>query len=271
MAMLGKRFHRTISMSQIGPSSGLHSEKAQAHPCPAAPSPAFADPSPKLPLILHDSPQKTNEQLLLQAAATQWDALKARQQAEEHHRQQHHHHQHSRNHHPYLHVHHETAASNPWEALKGIGSGPQQDDLNASKQPAAGATNQAEILKNAEAMMMMMMMQQNRSHESSAHSFVKGDDTHVMASSPPNETHLHLGLWSHFPANPRSSPSISGAHFLDACFLCKRRLRHERDIFIYRGDIAFCSEECRHRQILIDETRSSRACRKGGAALGTTP
>ena len=42
-------------------------------------------------------------------------------------------------------------------------------------------------------------------------------------------------------------------HFLDACFLCKRRLRQDRDIFMYRGDVPFCSEECREEQIKSDE------------------
>ncbi|XWS62076.1 hypothetical protein CRYUN_Cryun07bG0180000 [Craigia yunnanensis] len=42
-------------------------------------------------------------------------------------------------------------------------------------------------------------------------------------------------------------------HFLDACFLCKKPLGGNRDIFMYRGDTPFCSEECRQEQIEIDE------------------
>ncbi|KAK8490256.1 hypothetical protein V6N13_139919 [Hibiscus sabdariffa] len=42
-------------------------------------------------------------------------------------------------------------------------------------------------------------------------------------------------------------------HFLDACFLCKRPLGVNRDIFMYRGDTPFCSEECRQEQIEMDE------------------
>ncbi|XP_076932492.1 FCS-Like Zinc finger 2-like [Bidens hawaiensis] len=59
-------------------------------------------------------------------------------------------------------------------------------------------------------------------------------------------------------------------HFLDACFLCKKQLGHNRDIFMYRGDTPFCSEECRAEQIDIDEAKektkhlssSMRALRK---------
>nr|ADE77804.1 unknown [Picea sitchensis] len=45
------------------------------------------------------------------------------------------------------------------------------------------------------------------------------------------------------------------AHFLQACCLCKRRLGPGTDIYMYRGDSAFCSAECRHEQIVIDELK----------------
>ncbi|KAK6935058.1 Zf-FLZ domain [Dillenia turbinata] len=45
----------------------------------------------------------------------------------------------------------------------------------------------------------------------------------------------------------------SQPHFLDACFLCKKPLCDNRDIFMYRGDTPFCSEECRQEQIESDE------------------
>ncbi|KAJ3680632.1 hypothetical protein LUZ60_016910 [Juncus effusus] len=44
-------------------------------------------------------------------------------------------------------------------------------------------------------------------------------------------------------------------HFLDSCFLCKKALAGNRDIFMYRGDMPFCSEECRQTQIEQDETK----------------
>lgn len=42
-------------------------------------------------------------------------------------------------------------------------------------------------------------------------------------------------------------------HFLDACFLCRKPIACNRDIFMYRGDIPFCSEECRREQMEADE------------------
>ncbi|KAF8011154.1 hypothetical protein BT93_J1697 [Corymbia citriodora subsp. variegata] len=41
--------------------------------------------------------------------------------------------------------------------------------------------------------------------------------------------------------------------FLDQCFLCKNKLLPGKDIYMYKGDRAFCSVECRCRQIFMDE------------------
>ncbi|GFZ00868.1 senescence-associated family protein [Actinidia rufa] len=44
-------------------------------------------------------------------------------------------------------------------------------------------------------------------------------------------------------------------HFLEACFLCEKPLGDNKDIFMYRGDTPFCSEECRQEQIETDEAK----------------
>ncbi|KVH87954.1 uncharacterized protein LOC112502784 [Cynara cardunculus var. scolymus] len=46
--------------------------------------------------------------------------------------------------------------------------------------------------------------------------------------------------------------------FLSSCNLCKKKL-HGLDIFMYRGEKAFCSEECRYKQISIDEHKEKYA------------
>lgn len=46
--------------------------------------------------------------------------------------------------------------------------------------------------------------------------------------------------------------------FLSSCHLCKKKL-HGLDIFMYRGEKAFCSEECRYKQISIDEHKEKYA------------
>ncbi|XP_047982955.1 FCS-Like Zinc finger 15-like [Salvia hispanica] len=50
-------------------------------------------------------------------------------------------------------------------------------------------------------------------------------------------------------------PNSSG--FLDNCFLCRRKLLPGNDTFMYKGDRAFCSVECRCRQIFMDEEESA--------------
>ncbi|KAH7656490.1 Zf-FLZ domain-containing protein [Dioscorea alata] len=42
--------------------------------------------------------------------------------------------------------------------------------------------------------------------------------------------------------------------FLSCCYLCRKRL-HGKDIYMYRGEKAFCSVECRYRQIVNDECK----------------
>ncbi|KAK3040333.1 hypothetical protein RJ639_026738 [Escallonia herrerae] len=53
------------------------------------------------------------------------------------------------------------------------------------------------------------------------------------------------------------------ADFLSSCHLCHKKL-HGKDIYMYRGEKAYCSAECRSRQIANDERKekcSSEASR----------
>ncbi|KAH0666111.1 hypothetical protein KY285_027317 [Solanum tuberosum] len=56
-------------------------------------------------------------------------------------------------------------------------------------------------------------------------------------------------------------------HFLDACFLCNKPLGYNRDIFMYRGDTPFCSEECRQEQIDMDEAKEKKINLSASKAL----
>ncbi|CAH8304641.1 unnamed protein product [Eruca vesicaria subsp. sativa] len=47
-------------------------------------------------------------------------------------------------------------------------------------------------------------------------------------------------------------------HFLESCSLCRKTLSLNSDIFMYRGDMAFCSQECRQEQIESDEKKAKR-------------
>ncbi|KAK4761612.1 hypothetical protein SAY87_029496 [Trapa incisa] len=59
--------------------------------------------------------------------------------------------------------------------------------------------------------------------------------------------------------NPRfEDQHFHQLHFLESCFLCKKPLGNNQDIFMYRGDTAFCSEECRQEQIDMDEAKEKK-------------
>ncbi|GAA0171186.1 hypothetical protein LIER_41101 [Lithospermum erythrorhizon] len=47
-------------------------------------------------------------------------------------------------------------------------------------------------------------------------------------------------------------------HFLDTCSLCQRAISNNSDIFMYRGNTPFCSQECRQEQIEMDEADEKR-------------
>ncbi|KAI3885464.1 hypothetical protein MKX03_036356 [Papaver bracteatum] len=76
-------------------------------------------------------------------------------------------------------------------------------------------------------------------------------DQRVLSTiSPRNYTNLR---------SPLSNSSAQTSHFLRACGLCNRRLASGRDIYMYRGDTAFCSSECRQQQIIEDEKKEKSA------------
>lgn len=71
-------------------------------------------------------------------------------------------------------------------------------------------------------------------------------------------TFYHRGLRTHSIFSPKSArfqDHNHKPHFLDSCFRCKKPLGGNRDIFMYRGDTPFCSEECRQEQIERDEAK----------------
>ncbi|KAL2327301.1 hypothetical protein Fmac_020728 [Flemingia macrophylla] len=67
-------------------------------------------------------------------------------------------------------------------------------------------------------------------------------------------------------------PSYPTSGFLSSCHLCRKNL-HGEDIYMYRGEKAFCSNECRSRQIMMDERKEQ--CRSeassGSVELSSSP
>ncbi|KAE8637570.1 FCS-Like Zinc finger 7-like [Cucumis sativus] len=50
----------------------------------------------------------------------------------------------------------------------------------------------------------------------------------------------------------KDSDHRSSDHFLRSCTFCRRRLSPGRDIYMYMGDTAFCSAECREQKMEQD-------------------
>ncbi|KAG0469735.1 hypothetical protein HPP92_015667 [Vanilla planifolia] len=65
--------------------------------------------------------------------------------------------------------------------------------------------------------------------------------------------------------------AVETAPFLRACGLCKRRLSPVRDIFMYRGEIGFCSLECRQQQMNLDERKEKFSLSSTATATASDP
>jgi len=83
---------------------------------------------------------------------------------------------------------------------------------------------------------------------------------HTPAPPAPHDSHIVLKqqvvLLPPAAARHRRGPCGS---FLTACSRCRRELSANKDVYMYRGDQGFCSEECRWRQMLLDEAREHEA------------
>ncbi|ESQ46694.1 hypothetical protein EUTSA_v10000253mg [Eutrema salsugineum] len=65
-----------------------------------------------------------------------------------------------------------------------------------------------------------------------------------------NEKHIETELDSMFPSD----------NFLSVCNFCNKKLEVGKDIYMYRGEKAFCSEECRSEEMMIDEEDLEDSC-----------
>ncbi|KAH7420523.1 hypothetical protein KP509_13G011100 [Ceratopteris richardii] len=65
------------------------------------------------------------------------------------------------------------------------------------------------------------------------------------------------------PYSTCCSLDLSGCHFLSLCFFCKCSLTNGKDVYMYKGNKAFCSVECRYQQIVLDEFRERQTASAG--------
>lgn len=83
-----------------------------------------------------------------------------------------------------------------------------------------------------------------------------------------NETHTTTTYWGGGEeVAVEKAASFQAADFLKSCYLCKKHL-HGLDIFMYRGEKAFCSAECRCKQMAIDEHKEKERQKEKCGSLG---
>lgn len=91
-------------------------------------------------------------------------------------------------------------------------------------------------------------------------------------SRKPIEIRDRTSIFDISPYGDDDTKMYIASEFLNSCHLCNKRL-HGRDIYMYRGDKAFCSPECRSKQIGMDERRdkhhSSQASSSPSNGTGT--
>ncbi|KAF0896205.1 hypothetical protein E2562_019691 [Oryza meyeriana var. granulata] len=75
--------------------------------------------------------------------------------------------------------------------------------------------------------------------------------------------------YSTYSSSSSRAPVAASSSFLHRCFLCRRELADGDDIYIYRGDRAFCSDECRCRHILMEEDGDMNCRGKDAVAAAT--
>lgn len=82
--------------------------------------------------------------------------------------------------------------------------------------------------------------------------------TCVIAHGPnPRTTHIFDNCIVESYCSLPNTPYSPSLNFLSFCHTCKKHLEHTKDIFIYRGEKAFCSQECRHQEMVLDEAGTS--------------
>ncbi|KAK4847403.1 hypothetical protein QYF36_001492 [Acer negundo] len=80
------------------------------------------------------------------------------------------------------------------------------------------------------------------------------DYTCVISHGPkPKTTHIfdNCIIESYYSSSDKLINSLP-ENFLSFCYTCKKNLEQKNDIYIYRGEKAFCSQECRYQEMLVD-------------------
>ncbi|XP_044970591.1 FCS-Like Zinc finger 2-like [Hordeum vulgare subsp. vulgare] len=86
----------------------------------------------------------------------------------------------------------------------------------------------------------------------------------ILARKSPTHTYHTMAAsaacsFFFFDAEPLGEPGMPAQ---DACALCTKPLARDSDVFMYKGDTPFCSEECRDEQMQLDAISARQAARR---------
>ncbi|KAF8109908.1 hypothetical protein N665_0089s0027 [Sinapis alba] len=118
-------------------------------------------------------------------------------------------------------------------------------DLNSPSEPQEPSDHQVQMLSSPRGKLVTVDEHLHEVHH------VLLDQRLLAMVSPRGTQRRHSADYS----------TRAGADFLRSCSLCNRLLVPGRDIYMYRGDRAFCSLECRQQQITVDEKKEKSLVR----------
>lgn len=85
------------------------------------------------------------------------------------------------------------------------------------------------------------------------------DYTCVISRGPkPRTTHIFDNCIVESYHTLSDQSSSGSENFLSFCYTCRKNLEQKIDIYIYRGEKAFCSQECRYQEMLLDEVGNTQ-------------
>ncbi|XLT51430.1 hypothetical protein S245_044509 [Arachis hypogaea] len=85
------------------------------------------------------------------------------------------------------------------------------------------------------------------------------EDYTCMIFHCPNPRNTHIFDNCIIQSTPSVSPKLDAStwypshSFLTVCFICNKNLGHGKDIYMYRGERAFCNNECCYQGMLMEE------------------
>ncbi|PIA27597.1 hypothetical protein AQUCO_07600044v1 [Aquilegia coerulea] len=141
----------------------------------------------------------------------------------------------------------------------GGGSNISRSDPIAIKCKKGHTTHQEQAESGVECMESYTCVTSHRPNKSSNKACCKKDENGCAGHDRTDIDNMRRKNSAVFYESPpmrtmEASKVFPALDFLSSCYSCRKKL-HGMDIYMYRGEKAFCSPECRFRQIAADERK----------------